>query len=107
MPVIQNLHLLPCGFRSSVSFTGTTEEDACGSILVVSNLKITWLEPHKEQQVQVTAIRGDLPIPLSIHLRLEGFGKRDMYGMVDTKGGNGKGSYAMPLYCMALEIGMT
>ena len=79
---LQILHMLAFGWLAqysggftAISFTetrmvGTTEEDACGSILVLSNMKITWLEPHK-QQVQVAAIRGDLSSPPSIHRWLE------------------------------------
>ena len=57
MPVIQNLLLLTCGFHSSVSFTGTTEEDACGSILVVFKFENNLVGSSEKQQVQVGAIR--------------------------------------------------
>ena len=76
--------------------------------MVVSNLKITWLEPDGQQQVQVAAIRVTSQFHSVFIFGGKGLAKqRHMYCMVDPGDGKGmgKGSYGKPLYCVALDIG--
>ena len=81
---LQNLHVLAFGWLTqyfggftAVSFTemvGTTEEDACGSILVLSNLKLTWLEPNSNRCKWLQSVVTSLNSTFDFHVWLERYG---------------------------------